>query len=59
MAKVVDMKGVPRIEINGTPWKQQIKQFAAFHEELAKAMSHDDYLCIETKVGTIEFHFKE
>lgn len=59
MAKVVDMKGVPRIEINGTPWKQQIKQFSKFHEELAKVMSHDDYLCIETKVGTIEFHFKE
>ena len=59
MAKVVDMNGVPRIEINGIPWKQQIKQFAKFHEELAKAMSHDDCLYIETKVGTIEFHFKE
>ena len=53
------MKGVPQIEINGTPWKQQIKQFAAFHEKLAECMSHDDYLCVETKVGTIEFHFKD
>jgi len=59
MAKVVDMNGVPCIEINGIPWKHYIKLFAKFHEELAKAMSHDDYLYIETKVGTIEFHFKE
>ena len=59
MAKVVDMNGVPQIEINGIPWKNYIKLFAKVHVELAKSMSHDDYLCIETNVGTIEFHFKD
>lgn len=58
MAKIVDMNGNPVIELDGLPWKQTLRMLEAFHKELALSISHDDYLCVETSVGTIEFHFK-
>ena len=58
MAKTVDMNGDPIIELDGRPWEQRLRMLEALHKELAQSISHDDYLCVETSVGTIEFHFK-
>ena len=57
MAKVLNMKGEPQIEICGIPYKDCIYIINRFHAELYKSMSHDDYLEVQTKVGWVEFNF--
>lgn len=59
MAKVLNMKGEPQIEICGIPYKVYLDTINRFHTELYKSMSHDDYLEVQTKVGWVEFHFNE
>ena len=59
MAKVLNMKGEPQIEICGIPYQNYLNLINRFHAELYKSMSHDDYLEVQTEVGWIEFHFNE
>ena len=67
MAKVLNMKGEPQIEIDirGIPfYKELLRTVERFHIYLHERMSHDDmggydYLEVQTKVGWVEFHFNE
>lgn len=62
MAKVLNMKGEPQIEIDiqDIPsYKELLRIIERFHEYLYDRMSHDDYLEVQTKVGWVEFHFNE
>lgn len=60
MAKVLNMKGEPQIEICGIPYKNYLNIINRFHTELYNSsMSHDDYLVVQTKVGWVEFHFNK
>ena len=62
MAKVLNMKGEPQIEIDirGIPFcKELLRTVERFHIYLHERMSHDDYLEVQTKVGGVEFHFNE
>lgn len=59
MAKILNMKGEPQIEICGIPYKNYLNLINKFHAELYKSMSHDDYLEVQTEVGWVEFHFNE
>ena len=62
MAKVLNMKGEPQIEIDisGIPfYKELLRTVERFHVYLHERMSYDDYLEVKTKVGWVEFHFNE
>lgn len=59
MAKVLNMKGEPQIEICSIPYQNYLNLINRFHAELYESMSHDDYLEVQTKVGWVEFHFNE
>ena len=67
MAKILNMKGEPQIEIDisGIPfYKELLRTVERFHIYLHERMSHDDmsgydYLEVQTKVGWVEFHFNE
>ena len=62
MAKVLNMKGEPQIEIDirGIPfYKELLRTVERFHVYLYERMSHDDYLEVQTEVGWVEFHFNE